>query len=437
MGNFSLILTLAALFVVGTFVVGSRDSTQAADEMLNDNTFKNVAREASVAGLNLTLRHLVADTTSWVTTPTKYTFSEQPYQSAKFTTRVFGGYSSTVVDGRCVIDTVDVVSRAVSDAGRTHELRGTYVRTCSNPGGVPPWMKFVTISDKDFDLAASPEIRSTDASVNADIHSNQALNVTAHPVVEGFGSYVTGHKCAGSACDGFVPNVNPAGTGEDNVIQSSYVEIPFIVPSDYAHLATYTSPGDAGEFTGETFDFTNFVPPEGGAPITGFGTEGNPFIWYVPGDWSIKKKGTVRTLGHGIIIVEGDVHINSLSNLYSSVPDGMTPPVLPKRAKQSDVDTIRDWFAEYQTEGTTLGIYAGGSIHNNGKNLIMAQLCANGKVHINGLSNLYGAVVTRSDMKFNGAGVAIWYAGANSSIVPPGIQVSLPDGIRMIAYSEW
>ncbi len=437
MGHYSLILTMGVLAIVGTFTLSSRDASQMADGLLADNTYKNVAREASVAGLNMTLRRLVADTTSWVTNPSRYTFTDQSYQNAVFSAQVTGGYGSTVVIGRCVVDTVDVVSTAVSDGGRTHELRATVVRTCSSPGGTPPFFRYVTISEDDLQLAGSPSILSTDADVNADIHTNKDLEVSAHPLVEGFGSYVVDHKCAGSACDGFVPNVNPAGSGEDNVIQTSYIQLPLFVPSDYAHMASYTSTGSVNDLAGQTIDFTNFVPPGGGTPVTGYGTEENPFLWYIQGDFSIKKKGALRTLGHGIILTEGDVHINSQSHLYSSVPAGMVPPTLPMGAKQSDIEAIRDWFGQYQPEGTTLALYAGGAIHNNGKNLVMAQLYANGKIHINGLSHLYGAAVTRSRMKFNGSNVAIWFAGANTSMELPGMTIVLPDGIRLIAYSEW
>jgi hypothetical protein len=421
---------MGALVVVSTFVVGSRTSTQLADEKLGEHTYKNIAREASVTGMNMTLRRLVADTSSWAEHTASYVFTDRPYQDAEFTTRVFGGYGATQVVGRCVIDTVDVVSTSVSRGGRTHEIRATYVRTCSDPDGAPPFFKFVTISDRDLQLASSPEIRSTNPNINADIHTNQFLQVSAHPVVEGFGSYTGGYQCAGNACNGFDPNVNPAGFGEDNVVQSSNIELPMIVPADYAQYATYTSPGSVGNLSGVTFDFTNFVPPGGGPPITGYGTEEKPFIWYVPGDFDIKKKGTVRTLGHGIIVVDGNVHINSQSNLYSSVPDGMTPP-------SGDVETVRNWFGQYHTEGTTLAVYAAGSIHNNGKNLVMAQLYANGSVHINGHSDLFGAIVTRDELKLNGSDVNIWYAGANSSMGLPGLQINLPEGIRMIAYSEW
>jgi hypothetical protein len=434
MGNYSLLVTMGALVVVSTFVVGSRASTHEADTRLGDHTFKNIAREATVTGMNMTLRRLVADTTSWAANPSKYGFTDHPYQDATFTTRVYGGYSSTEVIGRCVIDTVDVVSTSASDGGRTHELRATYVRTCSSPDGIPPFFKYVTIADRDLNIAGFPNIRSTDPTSNADVHTNMDLNVTAAPIVEGFGSYVEGYKCVGSSCDGFMPNHEPAGSGEDNVVQRGYIDLPPIIPSEYLPLADYVSPATV-ELADVTLDFTRFALP-GDAHVVaaeeGLGTERNPFVWYIKGDLEILKKTDVRVVGYGIIVTEGSVHVNASANLYSSVPDGVYPP------DPNDVDAMREFYKTYMPNDLTLAIYSAGDIHLNGQNsMVMATMYANNSIHVNGLQNVIGSMATRSEMKFNGSDVNIWYAGVNSSVILPGLEIILPDGIRMIAYAEW
>ena len=77
MGNYAMILVLSALAASAMILISSRTSSVGAGEEVNQHTFKTVAREASVTGLNLTVRKLVADTSSWVVDPSLYEYTDQ------------------------------------------------------------------------------------------------------------------------------------------------------------------------------------------------------------------------------------------------------------------------------------------------------------------------------------------------------------------------
>ncbi len=68
--------------------------------------------------------------------------------------------------------------------------------------------------------------------------------------------------------------------------------------------------------------------------------------------------------------------------------------------------------------------------------MVVGQVFANGDIWVNGDATVFGAMVTRRQMHYNGKNV-IWYKGSSEATVLFGPTIVLPDGIRMIAYSEW
>ena len=356
MGKFSLLIAIAAMAVISVLMLVSRQASQSADVLLADHTFKNIGREASLAGLNLTTRRLVDDTTSWAADPAKYAFTDQPYQHAHFSTRVSGGYGSTVVLGRCVIDTVDVVSVGTARGGRTHEIHATYVRTCSNAGGLPPAFRFATASEKNFDVDGEVRVWAADEDQNASIHSNRKLSVTDKAYIEGYGTYVqNGGAC--SYCDDgehFDPN-NPF-MGTPYVQQADPIEIPAFVPEDYLPRATHyeTNLVDGVFYVNDnrTIDFTSYKG------ITGYGTKQNPAIWYIPGDLHINSD-YLKVIGYVMIITVGYVHVNGDADILAELPPGVSPP--QTSITNPNTEAVRDWFDQYVPDGTTLGLYAGGT----------------------------------------------------------------------------
>ncbi len=426
MGNYSLLVTMGALAVVGGFALSSRDASQSADVLLADNTYKNVAREASVAGLNMTLRRLVADTTSWVTMPSKYAFTDQPYQNATFSTTVSGGYGSTVVIGRCVVDTVDVVSTAEADGGRLHELRATVVRTCSSMAGIPPRYQYAVISEGNLTLNGNNKLFSADGVENSDIHTNSRMVVNGSNDVEGFGSYVTG----GVVNPPFGGQFNPIDdwNGSDpNHYEGSNIEIPVFVPQDHLHKATYVNNGNVRINGSTTIDFTDYQG------ITGHGTQENPFIWYIDGSLTIS--GDFRARGVVAIITTGRIVLNGRGNIYAAMPGGSDPP--PSAHNHPNKDAVHQWIADNVVDGIPLGLYTSDRVVMNGNHTLVGQVTANSGLVSNGRNTIFGGIVSRSAMTWNG-NILVWAQGPNQGTLLNGPMVSaLPDGIRMIAYSEW
>ena len=137
MGNYGIIFVLAGIVAVSTLLYSSRKVTTAADIELSQQTYKILAREASLTGLNLTARRLAADTTTWSTNPARYEFTDKPYKYASFTTDVQSNYTTGVVVGGCPADTVDIISTgtaqsvASADSGRVrHVVEATFARVC-------------------------------------------------------------------------------------------------------------------------------------------------------------------------------------------------------------------------------------------------------------------------------------------------------------------
>jgi len=135
MGNYLLLVALAAVVSIASLLHGARQSSLRTDKQLAQYTFKSVvAREAALSGLNLTLLKIAADTTAWSEDPSAYELDDIPYRRATFSTRVSSNHLPGPIFDRCRADTIDVVATAIPDADSTglasHRIEGTYVRTC-------------------------------------------------------------------------------------------------------------------------------------------------------------------------------------------------------------------------------------------------------------------------------------------------------------------
>jgi len=429
MGNYSVILSLGAAVVVAALVLAGMRSTSAADEVTNDYTYKVLAREGSATGLGLVVGKLARDTSSWADDPSIYGINNVAYGSTEFTVEVLANYAPTVRTGKCNIDTVDVVSTAVS-SDRQHVIEATYVRTCRDAGG-DPGATVAIASDQMFHINGESAVYSSDATQNANIHSNDVLYVDGEPEVEGYGTYVADAECG--SCDGFQPNDDWNGS-DPNVFQGDYIDIPEFVAADWWPRRTFAE--GSVSLGGDVIDFTNYQG------ITGYGTADNPFIWYIQGDLQID--GDVRFLGHVMVVVEGHMHIESDVTLLTSVPAATEDPP-PSTIDDPNKDEMREWIADYVTSDITVGIYVEGSkdddpdeagIHINSNAVIAGHLFANHKIHVNGDATIIGGMVTKDIMHFNGKNVT-WYTGLNESVDIRGSDITLPEGIRMIAYAEW
>ncbi|HLE56525.1 MAG TPA: hypothetical protein VJB15_05525, partial [Rhodothermia bacterium] len=261
------------------------------------------------------------------------------------------------------------------------------------------------------------------------------FSANGNPYVEGYGTYATpGGTCVD--CANFLPNDDFNGA-DPNVYQADSIPLPAFNPSDFIPLATHIEGGDVWYKNGDvTIDFTNFKG------ITGYGTAEDPFIWYIPGN--LKIEVNVRVVGYGVIVTEGAVSLNGNADIYSSTPTGVVPPA--STTDDPNADAVRPWLQENMTQGSTLGLFVGGtkkvagediSLSVGGRSRIMGTLYLNGGIDVPGDMTLYGSLAGLDDFVLDGK-MMIWYEGANESIVSVfNLGMVMPVGIRSFAWSEW
>ena len=435
MGNYSLILVLGGTLLVSAAMFSTRASTGSSDRLLNQHTFREIAREAAITGMNLTVRRLVADTSSWINNPAKYEFADQPFRKASFSTKVLTPYGATYKNGLCWMDSVIVIATGRSLEGTEYQVDSSYLRTCTHPSGGQPWTKFAIITDDNLTGSQKMKIMSPYDTTNANIHSNGMFSATGNPYVEGYGTYATpGGTCVD--CANFLPNDDFNGA-DPNVYQADSIPLPSFDPNDFRPVATHIEGGDVWFKNSDvTIDFTNFNG------ITGYGTEENPYIWYIPGN--LKIDVNVRILGFGVIVTEGAVTMSGNTDIYSSIPTGLTPPA--STTDDPNPDEVRPFLQQYMQQGTTLGLFVGGtkkvagediSLLVSGRSRIMGTLYLNGGIDVPGDMTLYGSLAGLDDFVLDGK-MMIWYEGANEAIVDVwNFGKIMPVGIRSFAWAEW
>lgn len=435
MGNYALVFVLGGTLLLSVTLFSTRASTDAGDRMLNEHTFREIAREAAISGLNVTIRKLVADTSSWITNPAKYEFTDEEYRQATFSTKVLTPYGATYKNGQCWLDSVQVVSTGTAAQGSQYVVDSSYLRTCSQPGGIPPGFKYAIITDDALTASQKLTVMSPYDTANANIHSNGTFSAFGNPMVEGYGTYATpGGTC--TDCANFLPNDDVNGA-DPNVYQDNEVPMVSFDPLKYKPFATHIEAGNVWYKNGDvTIDFTNFNG------VTGYGTAEKPYIWYIPGDFKVEVN--VRIIGFGVIITEGAMIINGNSDIYSSTPTEVAPP-----ASTTDVpnaEETRPFLQQYMDKGSTLGLFIGGtkkiagediSLSIGGRTRVMGTVVLNGGIDVPGDMTLYGSLAGLDDFVLDGK-MMIWYEGANEAITGVwNLGMSLPVGIEAFAWSEW
>ncbi len=419
MGQSSIFYVFAVLLAGGLLLVSTQRTTTDADRVLASYQHKGIARDAALTGLNLTIRRLVNDTESWKTNLSQYEFDDQSYRGASFSVDVSSPYGATQTVGSCRIDTVDVVATGSSRGGQ-HVIEATYVRSCACCE-LPEAFKYALASGGDLSMNGKSKIRGGTAAFNANIHTNLNMSFNDSPTIEGFGTYVGGFSYQdGPPSNFFHPNADTNSTDPD-AFQADPLDIPTFDPEDHRATATRVTPDGYTVEVGnpETKDFTNW---EG---ITGYGTQENPFIWFIDGDLSIEAN--LRFVGVGIVIVNGSVSFNK-GAIYN------TPTVPPS---STDPAVVRPWIDEHLSEGNTLGLYIGGNLTSNDPGKIVAQVFLNGSVSYNGKDKVYGSIVSRTNISFGNDPNELWYVKAVDEISLFGGGSGGADHARLLSYIEW
>ena len=119
MGQYSLIIVGGFIVIGGLIAVGSRTDNRVASGELAENFFKEEARDAAHAGLNLTLRKIVSDRGEW-TNEAKYEIAETEFRRASYQTDV-------IVHG--LGDTLDIVATGWETRARSYR-RTRYHNAC-------------------------------------------------------------------------------------------------------------------------------------------------------------------------------------------------------------------------------------------------------------------------------------------------------------------
>ncbi len=221
-----------------------------------------------------------------------------------------------------------------------------------NTESVPPAMRYALMSDKTLSLSGSTSVQDDgNPAWNANVHTNQNMDVQGNNKVEGYGTYSgamnsTPEKNADETFDPNVPDGGPVH------FQRAPIPLPVIDPTKFKDLATRTSYSSV-TLSGNTH----------------LGTKEAPEIWYIKGDLTLS--GTIE--GYGVFIVEGNITLKGNTQILAKDPSG-----------------------------NNLGLYTTGNVDCVGNVHIEAQILANGSFTSTGSVSLVGSATVKGDIDING-----------------------------------
>jgi hypothetical protein len=255
-------------------------------------------------------------------------------------------------------------------------------------GGVPIFMKYAVFSGMNMNMNGGVRITNAGNGLNANVHVNGNFSMNGNNSIDGFLTY-TGYANSNPP-QALNNRINPI-SNPDNLpkhYQTSQINIPNFDPDQYLSKATDIYYGN------KTFN----------GNIT-LGTKENPKIIFVTGDLIINGSVT----GYGLFISKGNTIING--NVTINGPD---PNV------------------------SNVGIYSGGDLIVNGNVTLHAQTFSSKNTILNGNVKVYGNVVAKQQVNFNG-NVDIYYKPANETLTKPvwgsGSSNSVVQ-VKMVHYYE-
>ena len=496
MGNLSVIGALAALFIGGLMLYNIQGSTNAAEGRLGEHQHQQLARDAAMTGLQLTVRKL-ADKfppNSW-TSATEFDQQETTYGNGTFEIDATPCVSSATdpCAGVAFGDVIDVDVVGYSGGTRIdatgaevpirHLILARFERHYSD-GTFPPQFIYALIADNILKFQGNAGAFTLDHSDPVMVHSNGTItNNGGSFLVEGYGTYTDENGLTGQGETRFKPWVDTNGEAS-NVYQADYVPI---IPLDLDGLreqaqtcgavikpelidpenpsTTFSLDGDSVS----TLDFTTTTTWDKWASGSGDGAivynslddpdqdgvqpcggPDNPFVMLIEGDANFTN--SIHVTGFGNIVTTGDFRIaaeGTGGGLHGDLVD--TKPDAPGGLQtQLLAASFKDMYLGKAGGNTCFGLgpptYTasdGHTVNNNhcdsGTNDWTAgvSLQVEGTFVMRGNPYIVGGLVAREGDIDDGGSPHVFYSAPSESILDPGFNFKISVGPVLIAYSEW
>src|SRR5690606_36888977 len=415
MGNLSIILALAAILAGGVVVANLQTNTRSTQAAMHEYQFHVLAREASLAGLQVAVRDLTrhAVTAGSFNGAPNFPRVDVPHDGGFYTVEVFVDQCSalTTADYQQVVNDfsltagnfVEVVSTGSyltdgwQDESQEHETRACYIRSVTSTG-TPPGFEFAFISDETFDFNGGPDIISVEVDGEGNVHSNSNMDLGPQVNIEGHATYVD-------------PNGSNAHKNTDVYSFSQGETVPLVEfdPEVYRPEGAHTYMTGSYSVSGtQTVGSTAY-------------TADNPFIWFVDGNFSMSGNTHLILPGYTIIVVTGTLSISGTADItgIAELP--------PRKGSESE---MRDWIYENLTEEgkNRIAVYVNGDAWVGGTGHVIGNFYTKGDSTPNGggsATNLVAAVQAMGNITANrgGNGNNFWYTGAAESVIIPGVTI--------------
>lgn len=288
MGKALLIMVAGSIFIFGLINLnvnkGVTDGTTNSVEYYASNQARNISNST----VHMALSKLADEPTWRAASPTKINFFD-------------GNTSYKVEDAVYNYENVVKISATTNYFGTT-KTTTAYVPPMGAGGAGTNVFNKAIWSNKEVKIKDGAQIISDDPSWNADVFSNQKVEIDNKSRVDGFITYGKEIKGNGLKSGVINPNNNPHGLPVAR--RTATEQNPFTFNADdYIAMATTVYPGD--------FKIENKT-------VT-FGTKANPQIIYVGGKLELKK--SVIT-GYVVFIVKKEIKIEDDVTLTSADPTG-------------------------------------------------------------------------------------------------------------------
>ena len=425
---------IVLFLVLGAFLTGSmytlnvESNTRDADDALQRYQYKELARDAALAGLRRTVASLARNAHTPWSGHASYDLGRTPYGD--------GAYEVDVQTVAGQADTVDVYVLGIFGPDSIR-IDARYERA-QDLGGVPPAFRSVILTEDLLQVRGNITITTLDPGLNANIHTNDELRTNGNSfIVEGYGTYANASST--SQPDNFQPRVDYNGP-ESNVLQVPEITLPdarldsndadvhWVDTDNWPDLVLEPDPG----FPTAVLNIQDEIYGPGGfctdgrIPPSVCWQDGNPvlgdtqaFVWWVAGNIDMTN---VQVQGNVVLYADGYRTING------------TPDAAPGAGLLLEDDIAGEINADDQTQ---LMLRTAGEAHIRGNDRVIGSIWANGDVTFYGTPDFYGNVLT-PEARFEGLGdFTLTYAAPSTLITTPGYRNDDPIGPVLIGYAEW